>query len=456
MVNAPLPSVVLALSLVMSLLPAPGQAADVSLDSALYPLLDRLWAEGMVTGYLPDQLPVSVGEAEDLLRDVSGSEDIRILLEAGALVPRLALEAGDEGFVGANRSGIEVTQGAVAGLKGRAEWGQLSLYGDARVPADGETELTEAYVRVTWGGVRFTAGREDLWWGPGRRGDLLLTNNAEALTMFRVDNYPAFTLPGILGNLGGVRLSFFLSELEEARPAGAVPVPIMGGLKISLMPHRNFVLSLNRTFLFGGEGEDEDLGALVDVLLARDGGDGNVIGNQIGGIMGAWRFPSGAQPFVLYGELAGEDEAGYLPTKKGYLAGVYLPRLGRSRLFDVRLEAATTDMPGHRSVWYQHPNYPYVREGRIMGHRAGNDAEDVFFQLGIYPAANSRVSLSAARTRRGVSGTDPDELVSLGLRADWWKRTYLVRLDLYREDWDDLPAGEEEGDRGELSVRVEL
>jgi len=311
--------------------PASVYAADVPLSSPLYHILDRLWAEGKIERYRPGSLPISREEAADLLSGVEGGETLtrRFLGNEFQVNPWIAVEGGTDRFIADNSSGIPVSVGPVAGVEAIADTGALSAYFNFRSPVGEDDSLfTEAYLRYRWKTLQLTYGKEDLWWGPGRRGDLLLTNNAEAREMFRIENYPAVTLPWVFRHLGGLRVNFFLSRLEESRTG--VSEPLMGGLKLSIMPHRNFVLSVNRTFLYGGSGREEDLRAFFDVLLAREGrnGDGNVIGNQIGGFSVVWRVPWESQPIVIYGEIAGEDEANYLPSKVGFIAGVYLPRLG--------------------------------------------------------------------------------------------------------------------------------
>jgi hypothetical protein len=439
-------------------------AADVPLDSPLYPILDRLWSEGKIEGYRPDTLPISRSEARDLISQVDDDQNLLLLL--GTAEPRYSIrlgwEAGDEGFVPRNRAGIPVSDGPVANLGFGMDLPPFTLYADGRFPidADQDTVFTEAYATWSFGTFRLTAGKEDMWWGASRRGSLILTDNAEALTMVRLENYPGFDLPWFLRYLGETRLNFFLSRLDDDRGA-FVPEPLMGGLKVHFTPHRNLVLSLNRTFLFGGEGREEDLAAFLDVLFGRSGDESasagaNVIGNQIGGLSFVWRIPSAVQPVTLYGEIAGEDEANGLPSKTASLGGVYLPRIAGFRTLDFRFEAA--DNTKYPTVWYVHPDYPYTHEGRIMGHPMGTGAEDYYAELGVYPSSNSRLSLASAYTRklRSPSSSDYDNLWTYGVRGSYWTQGVSLDLEWTVEDWKGLPSGEKEGFLLDLGIRVHL
>ena len=450
-------------SVLITLVHLPGVlASDIPLDSPLYPVLDRYWSEGRLDGYRPDQRPISFREAKDLLDSLDRPVILENLIPNGniSLTPRLGWEGGDKGFVPDNRSGIPVSGGLVAGAEFILNVHQFSLFADGRLPLNnsGDRIFEEAYGQFRWGRLRFTMGKENMWWGPGRRGSLLLTDNAEPRKVFRLDNYPDFTLPGFLKHLGGVRVSFFLSRLDDDRP-GFVPDPIMGGLKIGFSPNPNLIFSLNRTFLFGGEGRDEDFGAFLDVLLGRPGSESasaaqNVIGNQIAGFSVIWRALADAQPFTLYVDGAGEDAAGWTPSKWAFLGGIYLPRIGQSEMFDVRLEAASTDL-GY-SGWYTHEDYPYTYRGRLMGHPMGGGAEDLYVELGAYPVPASRLALTAARTRETNPGGGHDILMTWGLKGDLWTPRRTITWQWVKKDREGPAAVPDEGDLFSVTVKFRL
>ena len=100
--------------------------------------------------------------------------------------------------------------------------------------------------------------------------------------------------------------------------------------------------------------------------------------NQLAAVDWRLTVPWRTQPFEFYGEFGGEDEAGYGFSRQAIVLGLYLPRLGPSALFDLRVEYGDTYMTGHRGhdrVWYTHGVYAsgYTYEGRIIGHHAGTD-----------------------------------------------------------------------------------
>ena len=55
-------------------------------------------------------------------------------------------------------------------------------------------------------------GKQSLWWGPDEGGGMMLSDNADPLTMFRINRVTPFKLPGFLGFLGPIRAEFFLGQ----------------------------------------------------------------------------------------------------------------------------------------------------------------------------------------------------------------------------------------------------
>ena len=450
---------------VLLLLPASTSASDLPLDSPVYPILDRLWAEGLIHNYRLDNLPISREEAIVLLEEAGEQEALDWIVgtKMSRISPWLKLENGDRGYIPHNHSDVEVPDSMVLGIEAGLDLPPFSIYVDGRLPTedDEDTEFTEAYGTFQFSNFRLTLGKEDLWWGPGRRGTLLLTNNAEALTMLRLSNYPGFDLPWFFKHLGETRLNFFITRLEEDRD-GFVPEPMMGGLQLSFTPHENFVFSLNKTFLYGGEGRDQDLQAFFRALFGYSGFDtgseqSNVIGNQLAVVSFVWRHTSPSQPITIYGELGGEDTStDYEIKMTAFLAGIYLPRLGQSRLFDLRLEAANNDTDPDR--WYTHSDYPYTYKGRVMGHPMSTDAQDYYGELGIYPSSNMHIALSTAMTRKNLSipGEDDDILWTYGIKSDYWTRGAILNLEWIMEQWEEVPPGEEEGTLLTLGIKLPL
>jgi outer membrane receptor protein involved in Fe transport len=91
-----------------------------------------------------------------------------------------------------------------------------------------------------------------------------------------------------------------------------------------------------------------------------------------------------ARSVRLYVDGAGEDEAGFLPSKWGWLFGLQISDLLKTGRTDLRVEYANNHVPGYPNVFYTHNLYEYSYKGRVIGHHMGTDADDLFVQVSHY------------------------------------------------------------------------
>ena len=68
----------------------------------------------------------------------------------------------------------------------------------------------EAYAALNMSDWQLSFGQQSLWWGPDRSTSMILSNNAEAMPMLRLERVKPLKLPGFLGGLGPVRGGLFL------------------------------------------------------------------------------------------------------------------------------------------------------------------------------------------------------------------------------------------------------
>ena len=110
-------------------------------------------------------------------------------------------------------------------------------------------------------------GKQSLWWGPDEGGGMMFSDNADPLTMFRVNRVTPFKLPSFLGVLGPMRVEFFLGQYSGYEfmftPSGLWsvstaqslhPQPIVHGERFSFKPTPNFEFGMSRTTDYGGPG----------------------------------------------------------------------------------------------------------------------------------------------------------------------------------------------------------
>lgn len=421
-------------------------SVHVPVGSWVYRALDRLEAEGLIKSGLLDSRPLTRSEVARLVREAEasarGPSHTNIMLgrlvrefpeyessgQASYLKPvdfvnlRYLYSDGAPGFFNNNNKGDRFEEGSNyrVGFASHARVGNALTfyfnpelrYPDGSADRDIEIESVEAYASLTLYNVEVTAGRESLWWGPGRHGALLISSNPRPFDLVKITNPEPFLLPFV----GLFRFTVFATRLEEGRH---IPRPYLAGLRLELKPHPALQLGFSRTAMFGGEGRSVDLGTIWDVITARNENEhGEEPGNQLGAIDLKLTLPFEAQPIVLYGELGGEDEAGWLPSRTGYIAGIYLPRVFMVPDLALRAEYATNYIGAHVDYWYTHHIYKtgYTYHGSVIGHHMGTEAKDFYIEAEYRTKSAGNFRLAHDRES---SGRGADKATKKSIGAFW-------------------------------------
>lgn len=307
-------------------------------------------------------------------------------------------------------SGSNVRAGFASRLK---LWERAAFYmhPEFRIAsADADARLIAGYGKVQAGQLEVQVGKDSLWWGPGYRGSILMSNNARPLTMVKVTNPQPMQLPWVLRYLGPARTQWFLSELEEDRH---VPNAKLSGVRLNFKPLPLWEVGLSRVFMFGGQGMSRvGLRDYAKLLLATSNQEED---NQIAGFDTSVLLPLADMPYCgelplrsvkLYVDGAGEDEAGGLPSNWGWLWGMQLNDILKTGRTDLRVEYADNHHHKKPNVFYTHSIYRsgYTHKGRVMGHFMGTDSRAAFVQLSHYLTDDLIVNVSYDRLTHNLSG----------------------------------------------------
>lgn len=283
--------------------PLSSQAVPVSslvpLDSRVYPALDKLAGLGFVRSALQGSRPYSrlevarqVEEARRIAEHLTTPPVVSELLTdlEGELSDALAEIQGDASFssyfkplrqvelayihqdgedsiypatnarqfsLNTNNFGIDYGDGSNGDIRllgdARLGWLQLEWQPLFRSTPDENEDLRllQGRAALELGPFEVSVGRQSLWWGQGRHGSLLLTDNARPLDMVRMTNPLPLQLPWILEWLGPFRFDAFWSRLEKDR---VIPEPYLAGLRLNFKPLPWFEFGVTRTVMFGIRG----------------------------------------------------------------------------------------------------------------------------------------------------------------------------------------------------------
>lgn len=449
-------------------------SAGVPLDSWIYPAIDKLAGLGLVESALQGSRPYSRLEAARLTREAFNSAEAgRASMVTDELLQRLSYELRREmEEVGGNPAGSylqpfrqlrldylyqEGASSALVGVNARQDAlntnnfgstyhegsnAQLLIESEARLgnilllslrpqlllreeeEGDLHLRLQEGKVALGLGPIEISVGRQSLWWGQGRHGSLVLTNNAAPLDMVRVTNPTPVVLPWVFRYLGPLRFDLFWSKLDDYianSVTGRGDEPYFAGLRLNFKPLPGFEIGAARTTIFGGEGIDVGKSDYFTILGGRnlDGGEDN--SNQLAAIDTRLKMSAlaGAE---LYGEYGGEDEAGNFIAHRAWLAGLYLPKVEPSERLSLRLEYADlTDESKLAPAWYRHGTFRsgYTWQGKVLGHHVGGAARDLLGELQLQLPDDVTLTVGVDAEERGTDQAVTEKHLQPFAHGEW-------------------------------------
>jgi hypothetical protein len=254
----------------------------------------------------------------------------------------------------------------------------------------------DAYVAVNVGEWQLSAGKQSLWWGPGKSGAFMFTNNVEPLLMVRANRVTPLVLPGVLRFLGPMRGEIFFGQLsghQFVRLAsgdlgpGLSRQPLIYGGKLNLKPTRNFEFGISVTTVWAGP-EPLTFRTFIRSLGLSNAlpGDPNDPGDRRAGFDFRYRVPGLRNWVTFYNDAFTEDEISPLafPRRSAMNPGLFLSQVPGIPDLDLRAEGFYTDLPGLRPLGFLYFNNKYLsgytNRGQLIGHWIGRQGSGFFLQ----------------------------------------------------------------------------
>jgi Capsule assembly protein Wzi/PAP2 superfamily len=305
--------------------------------------------------------------------------------------------------------------------------------------------LLDSYVAMNVSNWQLSYGKQSLWWGPDEGGGMMLSDNANPLTMFRVNRVTPFKLPSFLGVLGPMRLEFFIGQYSGYEfmftPLGLVgqygeslhPQPIVHGERFSFKPTPNFEFGMSRTTDYGGPGYPLTWHTFLRSVFSTDQtipGAVNKPGSRRSGLDFSYRIRNG---LTFYADGFTEHDTIspiVAPDVAAWLGGIYIPRLPGIPKMDFRAEGVYTDPPIGGNVgsgfFYYNPTWisGYTNSGQLMGNWVGREGQGVQAWTTYWFTPRNKLQfefrhLKVSREFIPQGGTLADGSV----RADFWVRS---------------------------------
>ena len=253
---------------------------------------------------------------------------------------------------------------------------------DPQIDNDQDVNVEGSYLAGKLWNQWLIAGQIPTYWGPGHDGSLIRGDASRPVYGFTAQRaeQKAFDSKW-LSWIGSWQYQAFGGQLDNYT---AAPDAKLVGLRLTAQPLPYLELGASRSIQWGGEGRPESLSSLWDAFVGNkdNGGTGQPDpSNQIAGFDARLNLQSlVSAPVSLYGQYVGEDEAGGLPSKKMYLAGVDYSSSLRNMPYQLYTEWADTRTNGDAlGISYNHTNYTdgYYQHGYPLGHAMGGDGEMV-------------------------------------------------------------------------------
>jgi len=370
---------------------------DIKLKSEL----DWLNAQG-VTHISTSTWPLTANEITNALNTAKVTTDTqqRVLQSVRVMLaqnPNSLVKAEAEAYLQTNRQQLPQTfaDDNLAGQQISAAIGlseenwemklQANVKNDELIDDDSDVSFEGSYIAGTAANQWLIAGKIPAWWGTGNDGSLIRGDASipvTGITMQR-DTQTAPTNQ-YLNWVGPWQYQLFAGQLDDYE---AIPDAKLFGARLTASPWEWLEVGASRTFMWGGEGRPESFSSFGDAVLgtkdneATAGNTDNDPANQLGGFDAKIQLaPLLNVPASVYGQYVGEDEAGGLPAKNMYLAGVDYASEAYGKPYQLYAEYADTRSSGEvKGVSYDHFLYTdgYYQQGYPLGHSLGGDAESV-------------------------------------------------------------------------------
>lgn len=329
---------------------------------------------------------------------------------------------------------------------------------DTPTSAISRGRLLDAYVTMNLSDWQLSYGKQSVWWGPSEGGGMMMSDNADPLTMFRVNRITPFKLPSIFGLLGPMRVEFFLGQYTGYEfmftPLGLVgqyglslhPQPIVHGERFSFKPTPNFEFGMSRTTDYGGPGYPLTWHTFLRSVYSTDNtnpGQPNKPGSRRSGLDFNYRIKRAA---TVYADGFTEHDAIspiVAPDVAAWLAGIYIPRVPGFPKLDFRAEGVYTDPPIGGNIsqgfFYYNPTWlsGYTNSGNLMGNWVGREGQGVQAWTSYWLTPRDKLQfqfrhLKVSHEFIPNGGTLTDGSV----RADFWVRSSLsVSAAVQYEAW---------------------
>jgi len=294
----------------------------------------------------------------------------------------------------ASQSRAALTSGAYLQGGNDVVAGKLQVNGllDPLTSKQSRVNLEGSYVSGRFLGQALYVGQLAHYWGPGMDGSLNWGNAGTAIPGVGLQRAKQ-TAPESkwLSWVGPWGYDLFFGQLQHDT---AVPRARVINMRVFARPLNGLELGASRFIEWGGSGRDNGLGSLWDALTGNSNDLGRDPSNELAGVDIRYTLGLWGNPFTLYGQLAGEDEAGGMPSHFLAQAGMQFKHMVGATRMQWYAEASDTTVrrvfglgEGMVGSAYGHVTYRngLYHDGLPIGHPIGGSGRMLSAGLTMVP-----------------------------------------------------------------------
>lgn len=247
--------------------------------------------------------------------------------------------------------------------------------------------LLEGTVSLAVRNVQLTFGKQSLWLGPSDSGSLLFSDNAEPITMLRIDSVSPYRIPLLSSILGQVRSEYFLGQLSGHEWIYQPPTlygprtgrePFIQGVKTSFKPTDNLEFGFGFSAMFGGPGLPLTWPEFLKSFYSHKSNLAQDPGKRFSSFDFTYRIPKLRNRLSAYVDSLVVDEVSPIgSTRPSVNAGLKLAEVPKLPNTQLRVEGFKTDHPTASccfpgSVYYDLRYVQgYTNNGNLLGSWIG-------------------------------------------------------------------------------------
>ena len=245
--------------------------------------------------------------------------------------------------------------------------------------------------------VKFGLGKINRNWSFSPNTSLILSKNARpsnSIYLIKDSSNSSNRLSSWIGAWSFETFNSILSNTDGPQNS------MMFGARAVLEPTDDLKIELSKTSQWGGSGYSSSIPSLKAAILGNTNEHAHKNINQMAGIGISYLLPNKKWPLRLYGQLIGEDEAGWLPSCNMYLAGIEWQNSKKANnkfgleIIDTRIDITTNNNCGPNTA-YNNGTYKYTNYDRVMGVPIDTESKsmNLWGSINISPNLNLHYSL---------------------------------------------------------------